>query len=81
MSDPDKNLEILISTKADLSGAKAAEAQLVQDITRAKTLGEAYDDLETRLKNVRNAITESQGNDARFKEAGLNELPPGDTSP
>ena len=81
MADPDKSLEILISTKADLAGAKAAEAQLEQDITSAKALGEAYDDLETRLKNVRNATTESQGSDARFREAGLNELPPGGTSP
>lgn len=59
MSDPDKSLEILITTKADLTGAKAAEAQLEQDIAKARELGETYNDLENRSKKVHGIIAEN----------------------
>ena|ERR1700722_15793059 len=85
MSDSDKSLEILIKTKADLAGAKEAEAQLEQDIAKAKALGEAYEALETRLKSVRKAIVESQGNDEGLNGRSPSTLTfsrsPSDTSP
>lgn len=68
MSDSDKSLDILIKTKADLAGAKAAEAQLEQDIVKAKALGEAYDDLESRLKNIRESMAAGQGTEAPLEE-------------
>ncbi len=55
---PDKDLEILIRTKAELAGAKAAEAQLERDIGKAKALGQEYGELEERLKRVRVAMAE-----------------------
>ncbi|MDB6064953.1 MAG: hypothetical protein JWR26_1161 [Pedosphaera sp.] len=60
MSD-DKSLEILITTKAELDGAAAAEAQLQQDIDKARELGEAYEELEARLQSVRRAIADYAG--------------------
>src|SRR5258708_37794845 len=53
---PDKDLEILIKTEAELSGAKAAEEQLERDINQARALGAAYEELESRLKRVREAM-------------------------
>src|SRR5882724_4631328 len=52
----DKDLEILIKTDAELSGAKAAEEQLQRDIDQARTLNAAYEELESRLKRVREAM-------------------------
>jgi len=53
---PDKDLEILIKTEAELSGAKAAEEQLERDINQARTLNAVYEELESRLKRVREAM-------------------------
>lgn len=52
----DKDLEILIRTKAELAGAREAEAQLERDIGKARALGQEYGELETRLKRVRAAM-------------------------
>jgi hypothetical protein len=52
----DKDLEILIKTEAELSGAKAAEEQLERDINQARALNAVYEDLEARLKRVREAM-------------------------
>jgi hypothetical protein len=53
---PDKDLEILIKTEAELSGAKAAEEQLERDISQARALNAVYEELEARLKRVREAM-------------------------
>ncbi len=53
---PDKDLEILIKTEAELSGAKAAEEQLERDISQARALNAVYEELESRLKRVREAM-------------------------
>ena len=53
----DKDLEILIRTKAELAGAREAEAQLERDIGKARALGQEYGELETRLKRVRAALS------------------------
>ncbi len=52
----DKDLEILIKTEAELSGAQAAEEQLERDISQAESLNAAYEELESRLKRVREAM-------------------------
>ena len=52
----DKDLEILIKTEAELSGAQAAEEQLERDIRQAGALNAAYEELESRLKRVREAM-------------------------
>jgi hypothetical protein len=52
----DKDLEILIKTEAELSGAQAAEEQLERDISQAGVLNAAYEELEARLIRVREAM-------------------------
>jgi hypothetical protein len=52
----DKDLEILIKTEAELSGAQAAEEQLERDFSHAEALNAAYEELESRLKRVREAM-------------------------
>jgi hypothetical protein len=52
----DKDLEILIKTEAELSGAQAAEEQLERDISQAEALNAVYEELEARLIRVREAM-------------------------
>lgn len=50
------DLQIKISTPAELAGARAVEQQLERDIGKAKALGEQYDHLEKKLKSVRDVM-------------------------
>ena len=60
MGVENSNLNILISTQAELAGAEQAAAALERDIGKAKALGKAYADQEAQLRRVRAAIEEAQ---------------------
>lgn len=62
MADDQKNLDILIRTKAELGGAQALEQQLERDIGKAKALGniEELAKLTPQLATVRAAIGSAQ---------------------
>lgn len=64
MSDEQKSFEILISAKAQLSGALQMRKQLEEQIVQAKQLGQSYGDQEEQLKNVNRQIE-------LYKEAGV----------
>jgi hypothetical protein len=70
MSDSDRSLEILITTKADLAGAKDAEAQLDQDAAKAKELGAAYDELGGKLTNSPDDADAGDGNETLLRDGG-----------
>lgn len=64
------DFQVKITTPVELEGAKALAEQLERQIGRAKALGQAYDELEGKLKTVNSAI-EGAGKGA--KEGGLDE--------
>lgn len=68
MSDSDRSLEILITTKADLAGAKEAEAQLDQDAAKAKELGAAYDELGGKMTDAA-ADTDTNRGESTLRDA------------
>jgi hypothetical protein len=54
------DLEILIKTRAELSGAQAAAAELERQIGKAKALGEEYGHLVPKLQHAHAEIAKSQ---------------------
>ena len=72
MSDDNKTLEILLTTKAELAGAQQLAAQLERQIGQAKALGKDYSDLKKQLDQV-NAATQNVAPELKHLAGGEEE--------